>query len=188
MLTIARKRREAERHKKLDDAFQKADIDGTGKLTKEQMIKCFEVNDVVLPNLEEDIAKLAGKDGLITLSEFKKFTMPTDLCKIEFHDRVFQKVEYDKAENTATGPSAKKDSKAKAEALKQMDRVELAFRKFDANRDGFLSRAEFDEMMKDVEKEQADRIFRACDQAGDGRVSLEEFRNVIQRGKTMMKN
>ena len=47
MLSLARKRREAERNKKLDDAFQKADTDGTGKLSKEQMIKCFEAADVM---------------------------------------------------------------------------------------------------------------------------------------------
>ena len=28
-------------------------------------------------------------------------------------------------------------------------------------------------MMKDVDKAQADRIFRSCDKAGDGKISLQ---------------
>merc|ERR1712045_937168 len=98
-----------------------------------------------------------------------KFAMPLDLCKIEFHDRVFQKVDYD-AEEKKAKEAAKKESKAKfpkktktylaPEICKKhtctefdpakMDRVELAFRKFDLNQDGYLSREEFDQMMKNV--------------------------------------
>ncbi len=40
-------------------------------------------------------------------------------------------------------------------------------------------------MMKDVDKAQADRIFRSCDKAGDGKISLQEFRGLLQRGKEM---
>ena len=47
MFSLARRRREAERHKKLEEAFTKADTNGNGKITAEQMIKIFEVNDVV---------------------------------------------------------------------------------------------------------------------------------------------
>ena len=39
------------------------------------------------------------------------------------------------------------------------------------------------QMMKDVSKEQADRIFKSCDKAGDGRISLNEFRRVVRKGK-----
>ena len=38
-------------------------------------------------------------------------------------------------------------------------------------------------MMKNVDKTQADRIFRACDTSGDNRISLEEFRKMVERGK-----
>jgi len=62
-----------------------------------------------------------------------------------------------------------------------MDRVELAFRKFDLNQDGYLSREEFDQMMKNVGKEQADRIFRSCDTSGDNKISLEEFRTMLSK-------
>ena len=44
------------------------------------------------------------------------------------------------------------------------------------------------QMMKDVPKEQADRIFRSCDQRGDGRISLVEFRSTIQKGKEKLKS
>ena len=47
MFSLARRRREAERHKKLEDQFNKADTSGNGKITAEQMVKIFEDNEVV---------------------------------------------------------------------------------------------------------------------------------------------
>ena len=44
------------------------------------------------------------------------------------------------------------------------------------------------QMMKDVPADQAERIFRSCDQRRDGRVSLAEFRSTIQRGKEKLKS
>ena len=49
-----------------------------------------------VPNLEEEAVKLAGKDGWIRFNEFLKFAQPTELCKIEFVDRVFHKTDKDK--------------------------------------------------------------------------------------------
>ena len=39
--------------------------------------------------------------------------------------------------------------------------------------------------MKNISKEQADRIFRSLDTKGDNRVSLEEFRAMLDRGKDL---
>ena len=47
MFSLARRRREAERHKKLEDQFNKNDTSGNGKITAEQMVKIFEDNEVV---------------------------------------------------------------------------------------------------------------------------------------------
>ena len=62
--------------------------------------------------MEEEIAKLPDKDGWIRINEFMKFCLPSDLCKIEFHDRVFQKVDYE-AEEKKAKQEAKKESKVK---------------------------------------------------------------------------
>ena len=37
------------------------------------------------------------------------------------------------------------------------------------------------QMMKNVGKEQADRIFRSCDTSGDNKISLEEFRTKLSK-------
>lgn len=42
---LARRRRENERRKKMDDAFTKADENGNGMITPQQMVKLFEAND-----------------------------------------------------------------------------------------------------------------------------------------------
>ena len=40
-------------------------------------------------------------------------------------------------------------------------------------------------MMKNVSKEQADRIFRSCDTSGDDRISLDEFRTMLNKAPNM---
>ncbi len=47
MMSMMRKRREAERAKKLEEVFREADVNMTGKITKEQFVKLFHANDVV---------------------------------------------------------------------------------------------------------------------------------------------
>ena len=37
-----------------------------------------------MTNLHEEVRKLSGKDGWITVNEFIKFSQPTDLCKSDF--------------------------------------------------------------------------------------------------------
>ena len=37
-----------------------------------------------MTNLHEEVRKLSGKDGWITVNEFIKFSQPTDLCKRDF--------------------------------------------------------------------------------------------------------
>ena len=46
MMSIHKKRREADRNKKLEEQFVKADTNSNGKIRPEQMIKIFEANEV----------------------------------------------------------------------------------------------------------------------------------------------
>lgn len=65
-----------------------------------------------VPNLEEEVAKMPDKEGWIRLAEYMKFALGTELCKIEFQDRVFSKVDYG-AEDEKKKNEGKKESKAK---------------------------------------------------------------------------
>ena len=51
MFSLARRRREAERHKKLEEQFLKKDANGNGRITAEQMVQIFEENEVQGINL-----------------------------------------------------------------------------------------------------------------------------------------
>ena len=46
MLHLARRRREAERQRKLEVSFNAADVKGEGRLTVEQVVKIFASEDV----------------------------------------------------------------------------------------------------------------------------------------------
>ena len=52
-MSIHKKRREADRNKKLEEQFVKADTNSNGKIRPEQMIKIFEANEVSGKYFEE---------------------------------------------------------------------------------------------------------------------------------------
>ena len=58
MFSLTRRRREAERNKKLEEAFREADVAGKGMINKEQLIKLFAVAEVLckFPKIQFDIA------------------------------------------------------------------------------------------------------------------------------------
>ena len=57
----------------------------------------------------------------------------------------------------------KKERPEEAKLRRDIDRVETAFRKFDIDGDGFVDWEEFKEMTKNMEPEQAKRIFNSLD-------------------------
>ena len=58
----------------------------------------------------------------------------------------------------------KKERPCEAQFKEDLDRVESAFRKFDVDGDGFIDWKEFKEVTKNMDSEQARRIFHSCDQ------------------------
>ena len=77
----------------------------------------------------------------------------------------------------ADPPAAPKDAPAGAGEKHQRPSPEEAFKKMDANSDGFLTLEEFKTGhlgQKDPAK--AEEVFKKMDKDGDGKVSLEEFK------------
>ena len=67
----------------------------------------------LVPNIEEEAKKLAGRDGEIKWGEFYRFAMGTELCKSDFQDRVFHKVDLED-EKEKEKARQKKESTKKA--------------------------------------------------------------------------
>ena len=59
----------------------------------------------------EEVSQLADKEGWIKIIDFLKFATGTELCKIEFQDRVFSKSNFDDRDEEKKGH--KKDPKLK---------------------------------------------------------------------------
>ena len=75
-----------------------------------------------VPNFEEDVAKLQDEAGWISMNDYKKYAIEnTELCKVEFVDRVFQKK-----------TKVKEDQKKMKADQKKMkaSKVKVCFKKF----------------------------------------------------------
>ena len=59
-----------------------------------------------------------------------------------------------------------KDMSSQQKFLEDINQVEAAFRKFDVDQDGFIDWDEYKHVTKNLNTEQARRIFDACDQFG----------------------
>lgn len=65
------------------------------------------------------------------------------------------------------------------EKITNMKKVEQAFKIFDQDGDGFISRNEIEQVMGEVEIETWQQFLDECDINGDGKISHEEFKKIL---------
>ena len=70
----------------------------------------------------------------------------------------------------------------------QMDKTELAFRLIDSDDDGYIDRDEFAKFSKNLSKGQIDKVWSKLDKDGDGRISISEFYDMMEKKKKKCEN
>lgn len=111
---------------------------------------------------EQERAKLSQltTDGEVTKEEFMIYAKTSDFFKGQLDKTDVESVAF------------KQDAVAKAEK---------AFKLFDKDNDGFITKDEFQKISKKLSREQIEAVFAKFDQDGDGVLSFEEFRKMLKK-------
>ena len=75
---------------------------------------------IAAPNLEEEAAKLKDKEGWIKIGYFMKYAVTTELCKVEFVDRVFHKTDPEEELKNKSKDGAAKKGKVNRDFFQMM--------------------------------------------------------------------
>lgn len=78
-------------------------------------------------------------------------------------------------QDAATNSNA---GRPKVDGAKQ---AELAFRLYDKDKDGYITKTEMEKLSKTLTKEQIEKVFARFDADGDGRLSYAEFRKMMNK-------
>ena len=149
--------------KAIEDLFDKADKNGNGRISVDEYVHIFSDHGIELsPEEVEKVSHLANEDGEVTKDEFLNYAKHSD----------FFKSQMDK--NSSDSVAAKQEAVAKAER---------AFKLFDKDNDGFISKEEFAKISKKLNREQVEAVFNKFDKDGDGELSFEEFKKMLNKDK-----
>lgn len=138
----------------MEKAFKEADVDGDGLLSVDQYYRILKEHG--LHSSREEILRLiqmADKDN----------------------DGLISKEEF--LNNKSSNGFTKNNSTFKKESTS-----DVAFRIFDENRDGYVTKQEMRKTSK-MTKTQIDAVFKSNDIDQDGKLSREEFREFMNRSK-----
>lgn len=70
------------------------------------------------------------------------------------------------------------EDRPKPDASRQ---AEIAFRLYDKDKDGYITKSEMEKLSKTLSKEQIDKVFARFDADGDGKLSYAEFRKMMSK-------
>jgi len=101
-------------------------------------------------------------DGEVTKDEFMTFAKHS-----EFFKHQLDKTDHDSM-------ASKREAVAKAER---------AFKLFDKDNDGYITKEEFQKISKKLNKQQIEAVFKKFDRDKDGVLCFEEFQKMINREK-----
>eukprot|EP00090_Calanus_glacialis_P034359 TRINITY_DN5764_c0_g1_i1.p2 TRINITY_DN5764_c0_g1~~TRINITY_DN5764_c0_g1_i1.p2 ORF type:complete len:172 (-),score=70.32 TRINITY_DN5764_c0_g1_i1:84-599(-) len=157
------------RSKIMEEAFRRADRDGNGRITVEEIMTVFKENGVSCSKEEiETIFISADKDGSgqLNIKEFIASSKAVNMVK--------------EAENCAAPKSPGLKRKG-AQPPPPPDKAQMAFKLYDKDKDGYITRAEMVKLSKTLTKEQVEKAFSKFDSDGDGKLSYAEFRKMMNK-------
>ena len=73
------------------------------------------------------------------------------------------------------------DKNNKTSAAAKEARAKSAFKAFDKDNDGFITKEEFSKISLKLSKEQVDTVFKKFDRDQDGVLSLQEFQKMLKK-------
>jgi len=174
---------------KLGEIFQDHDKDKSGTISVKQMQDIYKFYQV---ELNSDDVKAISINGQIKKIDFIEYALETKLLDLTDTSNARKTVNTKSVQQKRPSVARRKKidnskddggllccvKKRKRPKIIEFDRVESAFRRLDINNDGVLDWNEFKKVTKDLDEEQALRIFKSCDQNGDHKITLEEFRTM----------
>lgn len=151
--------RDRQKRDQLAEAFRKADKNGDGRLSVEEIHGIYSAHGVDVTREEvQKIVDAADKDGTGLLTE-KEFV-------------------YSQAVGDAMEDVNNEATKPKPDTSRQ---AEIAFRLYDKDKDGYITKNEMEKLSKNLSKEQIDKVFARFDADGDGKLSYAEFRKMMNK-------
>jgi len=154
--------------KALKEILDKADSNLNGKVGLKEFSLIMEANGV---DFEDDDLKefhsLADENGEISKTDLIVHTKASKFWK-----------GYMESKSKPGGLISKVEVMSKAD---KSQKTETAFRLFDKNRDGYVTREEFTKVSKKLNQRQIEAVFAKFDANGDGRLSMEEFRQMMEK-------
>jgi len=157
--------------KALQEILHKTDRNSNGKVKLKDYLEILDANDIKMNDDElEAFVKLVDDNGEISKNDII----------IQTKQSSFWKGNLD-LKNVPGSHSTKVEIMNKTD--KTMGKVDTAFKMFDKNKDGFITKEEFAQVSKSLSKEQIEAVFAKFDSNKDGKLSKEEFKNLMENRK-----
>ena len=174
----------------IDTLFKKGDVDNDGKIDYQELIRLmFPQSAVTLQKLQQSFKSLndvksafkrfdADGDGHITKSELQQVMNGFSAGEVESIFALGDKdssggIDYQEFIALML-PNAPATISKLAMSFRSVSNIKESFKKFDANGDGAISRAELKNAMK-ISDNELDIVFALGDLDGDGEISMSEF-------------
>jgi len=164
MFLLLKKSSDRRQLEAIERAFKEADSNGDGFLTPEDYMRIAKEQGMDLSREEAlQIMSVADKDkdGLVSKEEFI-----ANAC------------------GSPLGGGSRRGSMKNLHKMGDDEKADLAFKLFDKNHDGFITKKDMLETSKNLTKQQVDAVFEKNDGDGDGRMTREEFHGFMQHAKT----
>jgi len=170
--------------KALKEILDKADDDANGRVRLKDFVHILDVNDVKMEEdemesfmrLVDDNGEISKHDLIIQTKQSSFWSGHLDLKNAPCSHST--KVEV--MNGSPKKPKKKVDGMNKAERSAKAD---TAFKLFDRNKDGFITREEFVKASKNLTREQIELVFQRFDANKDGKLSRAEFQRLMESRK-----